>query len=188
MSTTRHDALIQQQGLGALPPILERRPQMVGGEIGTKGLGAEAGEPGMDGQGLGGDEVHVAEAAGVEIGHPAAGLGLEHHVGVLGIAPLGVVEFAGALGGHAGLDLEAAGHAQVHHQGVAPVEGREQVFGPPVQPLDPSAGQALDEAVGQGKAQIGSSRLDPGKARPGQGELKALADGFDFWKLGHARI
>ena len=76
----------------------------------------------------------------------------------------------------------------MHHQHVAPVQVAEQVLGPPLQPLDPRAGQPLDEALGKRKTQVGPPLLDA--AQPGalQHRLQAAADGFDFGKLGHGGL
>ena len=79
-------------------------------------------------------------------------VGLEHDVGVLGIRRRGEGEARRPRAGRRAVDLEAAGHAQVHDQGLAAIERREHVLGAPLQALDPRAGQPLDEALGQGES------------------------------------
>ncbi len=83
------------------------------------------------------------------------------------------------------LDLEAAGHAQVHHQGVAPVEPPQEVLGPPLQHLDARAGEPLHESLRQREAQVGPARLHPLQPRPFEHRLKPASNRLDFRKLGH---
>ena len=45
--------------------------------------------------------------------------------------------------------------------------------------------QALGEALGQGKAQIGAALLDAGEALAEHGGLQSAADGFDLGKFRH---
>ena len=52
--------------LTALPAAGEGARQIGGVEARAQRLGAQAGEPGVAGQRVGGDQVHVAEAARVE--------------------------------------------------------------------------------------------------------------------------
>ena len=66
------------------------------------------------------------------------------------------------------------------HERRAIVEIGDQVFRPPLQPLDGGAGQALDEAVGERKAQIGTARLDARQAAAFEHRLQAAPDGFDL--------
>ncbi len=141
----------------------------------------------MAGQGVGGDQVHVAEAAGVEIGDPPSRIGLEHHVGVLVLGGGLLAERPGP-GAVRPLDLEAAGHSQVHHQGVAAVEPGQQVLGPPLKLFDPCAGQPLHEILRQRKAQVRPAGLHPFQPRALQGRLQAPSDRLDFRKLGHGRL
>ncbi len=180
------DALVEQGGLHVLDLPRERLLEVLRAELRPQRLGAQAREPGMIGQLRGRDQVHVAEPAGVEIGDPPSPVGVEDHVGVFVLRRGFLAEDPGPAAVGA-LDLEAAGHAQVHHQGVAPVERPEQVLGPPLKSVDPGAGEPLDEPLGQRKAQVWPARLDPLQPRPLQGRLQAASDRLDFRKLGHVQ-
>ena len=183
------DALVEKQALDRRPAARRERARQIGGvEPAAERLGAEALEPGMLIQRVGGDEVHVAEAARVVEGDQRAGLGLEHDMGVLRIRRLREVEVARPSRRACAGDLEAAAHAQVHHQGLAAVERRQQVLRAPFQSLDARAGQPLDETLGQRKAQVRAARLDAGQPRAGQDGLKAPAHGLDLGKLGHGAM
>ncbi len=180
----RDDALVEQGGLHVLDLAGEGRFQMAGVEVRAQGLGAQAGEPSVVRQSISGDQVHVAEAAGVEIGDPGAGVGLEHDVGVLVLG-------GGLLAEHPGLaaigpfDLEAAGHAQVHHQGIAPVQAPQQILGPPLQLVDPRPGEPLHEPLRQREAKVRPARLHPLQPRPLEHRLQAASDRLDLGKLRH---
>jgi hypothetical protein len=102
------------------------------------------------------------------------------------IGRLGEGEVTRSLGAAAAGDLEAPGHPQVHYQCLVAIERRQQVLGAAVEPLDPRAGEALDEAFGQREAQVRTPRLDPGKARTFQHGRQATPHGLDLREFGHA--
>jgi hypothetical protein len=180
-----HDPLVQQQGLGTLLAAREGVDEARGVEGWRQRLRPQSREPGVQVHGGGVDEVHVPEPARVVIGHAPAVVGLEDHMGVLRVRVRGVVEFARP---HLALwqgDLEASAHPQVHHQGLTAVEAGEQVLGPALQPLDPRADQALDEAVGEREAQVRAAGLDASELSAGQHGLQSAADGLDLGKFRH---
>ena len=73
----------------------------------------------------------------------------------------------------------------MHDQGGAAVEAGQEIFAAPAQGVDAGSGEALDKALGQGKAQIGPARLDPGQPGAGKNRLQAPADRLDFRQLRH---
>ena len=76
---------------------------------------------------------HKAKPPGVRIGHGGPSLGHEQHMGMFGIRRGRMDKITWPLSRATRLiDLEAAGHAQMHDQGVAPVQSRQQIFGPPL--------------------------------------------------------
>ncbi len=178
------DALVQQRRLDVLDPAGERLGQRRGVESRVERLRSQRLEPGMLGQGPGCDQVHVAEPAGVEIGDPRPAIGAEQDMGVLVLEGGGFAEGAGA-GPVGPFDLETSAHPQVHHQGLVRPQPREQVLGPPVERLDPGAGQALDEPLGQGEAQVWTAGLHARQACAREHGLQAPAHGFDLGKLRH---
>ena len=84
-----------------------------------------------------------------------------------------------------GDDQEPPGHAEVGHPGLAGVEPRQKVFGPPVQRLDLRPLQSLGEVLGQGEAQVRPEGLDTTEPRADQRRLQPAPDRLDLWKLGH---
>jgi hypothetical protein len=112
-------------------------------------------------------------------------LGVQDHVGVLGVAAGRVGELAEPSLFRPVLDHEPSSHAQVRHQGLASVQRRDQVLGAPFQPLDPGPGEAMDELRRQRKAQVRPALLDPDQARALQMRLQATPYGLDLGKFRH---
>ena len=73
----------------------------------------------------------------------------------------------------------------MHHQHLAVVEPRQEIFGAPVERLDRPARQPLAEALGQREAQIGPPLLDARERVADQDRRQSPAHGLDLWKLGH---
>ncbi len=184
VAQARDGLLVEQQGLGPLLAVGEGLDQGLGVEAVAQRLGTHGREPGMMVDPVRGDQVHEAEATGVMIGDDRAVVGFEHHVGVLVVRRDFASEIARTDRAFGGGDLEPAGHAQVHHQGVAAIQRSQQVLGPAVQPQDLRARQPLDEAVGQGEAQVGAVGAHAGQARAAQHRLQAAAHGLDFGQFG----
>jgi hypothetical protein len=90
-----------------------------------------------------------------------------------------------SLGGPGPLDAEPPAHPQVGDQGLAPVEVGQQVLGPSPQGDHMRPGQALDEALGEGKPQVWPTRFHPDEAPPLKDGRQAAADGLDLGKLRH---
>ena len=76
-------------------------------------------------------------------------------MGVFRVGGRGVVEDARPRLPVGALDLEPAGHAQMHDERVAAIERGQEIFRPPRQVDNPRAGQPLHKAFRQWKAQIG---------------------------------
>jgi len=158
----------------------------VGGVKGlTERLGTHRRESRMGFQVRGVDQIHVPEAAGVEVGEGAPGIGLEDDVSVFGIGGRGEREFARRFGGAVRLYCETAGHAQVHHQRLVPIERGEDVLAASGQRDDTRAGQPLDESVGQRESQVGRRAATLTSPSADQMRLQATPDGFDLGKFGH---
>ncbi len=185
IAEARHDALVQQQGLDRLAAPLQGLGQHGGVEVRPQGLGAHALEPGVLVQMGRGHQAHETEAAGVVVGDAPPRVGVEHHMGVLVPGRDGVGEHAGGDRARKIFNFKTSGHAQMHHQGLAGGELGQQIFGPAAQMLDPGAGQALHEMVGQGKPQVRPPRQDVGDRMPLERGEQAPADRFDFGKLRH---
>ena len=73
----------------------------------------------------------------------------------------------------------------MHHQHLAVIEPREQIFRPPVERLDLPPSKPFAEALGEREAQVGAPLLDVRERVADQDRLKAPAHGFDLRKLWH---
>ena len=81
---------------------------------------------------------------------------------------------------------EAAGHAEVHEQDIAPRQVRQQVLGPPLQPLDLPSAHARGKIRRQRKAQVLAVLVELGDALALEHGQKPAPHGLDFGQLGHA--
>ena len=131
-----------------------------------------------------GHEVDEAEAAGVVEGEAGAVVEVEDDVVVLLRRRVRVVEGADRGAG----DEDAAGHAEVDDQGLAPVEVGEEVLGAAAQGEDAGAGEAGGEARGEGAAEVGAADVGAGDDVAGQHGLEAAADGLDLGQLGQGDL
>ena len=186
IAQARHHLLVQQADLDILLLALEGLGQMRAGKAVAERLGSHGGEPGMVLDPVCGDQAHEAEAARVRKAHAGLGPasdGAEAHVLVLAGNGRRLLELAQLLA----VQGEAAGHAQVTDPGLAGRQRRQQVLGPPVDPLDHSPLQPLDELFGEGKAQVGPVLADVFQRRADQHRFKSAPDGFDLGKLRHGR-
>ena len=132
-------------------------------------------------QRLAGNEIHEPEAARVAVAHGGAVGEMEHDVLVLRCRLLLIFKLAELERLSVRLiDAEAAGHAEMHHQHLAVVEPRQQIFGAPVERIDLSPLQALGEVLRQRKAQVLAALLDARKAVADQDRRKAQSHRLDL--------
>ena len=87
---------------------------------------------------------------------------MEHHMVMLGIMGLPVVEIAdcGGVFCVGRVDRHAAAHAEMDHQHLAAVERAEQIFGAALERGDRAAFEAGDEIGREREAQIGAALFD----------------------------
>ncbi|MNT70842.1 hypothetical protein D3C72_2092700 [compost metagenome] len=104
---------------------------------------------------------------------------------VLFVLRLRVVEFARLVGPFALFDAERTGHAEMSDHGRSVVQIDQQVFGATGETDDLPAGQPCDEIARQGKAQVGTTQLDPLHHRPFHGRRKPSSDRLDLWQFRH---
>jgi hypothetical protein len=83
------------------------------------------------------------------------------------------------------IDAEAPGHAEMHHQHLAIIESRQEIFGAAVERLDPPSLKPLREVLRQRKAQIPAPLLDAREAIADENGRQSEADRFDLRKFGH---
>ena len=73
----------------------------------------------------------------------------------------------------------------MHGQDLAAVERQDQILGAAIHAQHLGAGQALNEAVGQGKAQVLAPLLDVLEAAPAQQRLQPGPHSLDFRQFRH---
>ena len=78
------------------------------------------------------------------------------------------------------VDAPVPRHAEVEHERIAAVGVDQPIFGAPMKPDDPRAGQPLAEIDGERAAQIRAARLDPFDAAAVKHMGKAADGRFDF--------
>jgi hypothetical protein len=83
------------------------------------------------------------------------------------------------------VDAEAAGHAEMHHQHLAVVEPRQEIFGAAVERFDSSPGKPLRKVLRQRKAQVPTPLLDAHETIADQNGRQSKANGLNFRELGH---
>jgi len=82
-------------------------------------------------------------------------------------------------------DAHPAGHAQMDQQGGALVQMDHNIFGNPLQPLNPAAFQVTFQLIGHGKTQIGTTFDHAGQFCPFHMGGKAAFDSFNFGQFRH---
>ena len=134
------------------------------------------------------DEAHVAEPPGVVIGDGRAGLGFENDMVVCRIAACVVRELSelGAISAARNGNREAPRHAQVNRQHLGGVEMGQDVFGPALQPIDPSAHQPLGKSVWQREPEIRPAQHHATQNLARQHRLQSTPHRLDLGKLRHA--
>ena len=125
IAQTRHHTLIEQQGLGRLFAPLKGRDQDACVKVRSERLRSHGGKPWMLIEPRRLYQPHKAKPPRVRIGHGGTGLGHEQHMGMFGIRGRRMDKITGPLSRATGLiNLKAASHAQMHDQGIAPVQSR----------------------------------------------------------------
>jgi len=104
-------------------------------------------------------------------------------MGMFGISARWIMEAAGRIVPH----QKTARHTEVGDQGLSGIKLRQKILGASLQPLNEGAGQALDEVVGQCKAQVGPVLHDPDEPGTLKVRLQSPANGLDLGQFGHRR-
>ena len=131
------------------------------------------------------DQTHKAEPARVVVSDPGAISCFEHHMGVLRLWVRRKVKFARPDDALRLGDFKPAAHAQVHNQGLAAIQVRQQVFGAAPQGDDLGASQSLNKTFREWKPEVRTPSFNPSKSPPFQNGGEAPPDGFNFGKLRH---
>ena len=133
------------------------------------------------------DQHHEAEAAGIVVNHVMVVGEMEHHMVMLGIMGLPVVEIAdcGGVFCVGRVDCHAAAHAEMDHQHLAAVERAEQIFGAALERGDRAAFEAGDEIGREREAQIGAALFDMQQFDPRHHGFKAASNRFYLRQFRH---
>lgn len=135
------------------------------------------------------DEVDKPETAGVienDADWPAGSSQVEYDVIVAWIGRRCIIEGA-RLGGAPAFHRKAAGHAEMHDQGVAGRQRTEKIFAATTKLLELRPDDARRKILRQGDPQGGPTGFHMREPRALHGGGEAAADRFDFGQFGHTR-